>query len=204
MKPVIFNSEDVQATLGGKKTQFRRVIKLKHFMQIEKPYKYDFRYRVKYDLWEEVTTERLIEKKCPYGIPGGKLWVRESLRVCSSGTIRGAPQWYAEYSADNKRSREFDYRTVHKPHPVGFYSALFMPKWASRITLEIKNVRVEKVHDIKHKDALAEGVKYDVSVNDGAPLPRFEKLWNSINAKKGYGWEMNPYVFVTEFEKCSS
>ena len=83
-----------------------------------------------------------------------------------------------------------------------------MPRWASRITLEIVNVRVKRLQDISGRDVLAEGI------DNGASNPAmgvrwenmqrmaFEKVWNSsINAKRGYGWNSNPYVWVIEFRK---
>jgi hypothetical protein len=89
--------------------------------------------------------------------------------------------------------------------------SIFMPRWASRITLKVNRVWVERVQDISEKDAIAEGVE---KISDGfwrcyqfpekgfrtSATASFMSLWDSINAKRGYGWDTNPHVWVVEFE----
>ncbi len=92
-----------------------------------------------------------------------------------------------------------------------------MPRWASRIQLEILNVRVERLNDITQKDVLAEGIKqtkedsYWLAPLAGVPdFPwgdarmAYASLWNSINDNSGFGWDVNPFVWVIEFKKASS
>jgi hypothetical protein len=81
-----------------------------------------------------------------------------------------------------------------------------MPRWASRITLEVTGVRVERVQDISHDDALAEGIdtrgigtSWEVR-EQHARIP-FARLWDTINAKRGHAWESNPWVWVVEFRR---
>uniref|UniRef100_A0A6M3XHW1 Uncharacterized protein n=1 Tax=viral metagenome TaxID=1070528 RepID=A0A6M3XHW1_9ZZZZ len=82
-----------------------------------------------------------------------------------------------------------------------------MPRWASRITLEVVRVRVERVQEITEADVIAEGVgAYTLArgvLSDAPPDPRwkFIEIWNSINVKRGYGWDTNPWVWVVEFRK---
>ena len=85
-----------------------------------------------------------------------------------------------------------------------------MPRWASRINLEVKAVRVERVQDIKAEDALAEGVNSDGNMfmdyqrKDFCrtwSVRSFQSLWDSINAKRGYAWDTNPWVWVVEFAR---
>ena len=84
--------------------------------------------------------------------------------------------------------------------------SIFMPRWASRITLLIKDIRVERVQDISPSDACEEGIftgsGHDCVVEPPLPYPvaTFKVLWNSINAKRGYGWDVNPWVWVIKFE----
>jgi hypothetical protein len=78
-----------------------------------------------------------------------------------------------------------------------------MPRWASRITLEITGVRVERVQEISLDDCYAEGIL----LTDEKRLSRlrfyYAKLWDSINAKRGFGWDKNPWVWVLEFKRIA-
>jgi len=77
--------------------------------------------------------------------------------------------------------------------------SIFMPRWASRIALEIVSVRVEKVQNIKKEDAVSEGFPYPLGKTGADPISWFARLWNSLNAKRGYSWALNPWVWVIEF-----
>jgi hypothetical protein len=83
-----------------------------------------------------------------------------------------------------------------------------MPRWRSRITLAVKGVRVERLQDISHPDASAEGVDYVTAGQFTAAtegfVHGFRLLWNSINAKRGFGWDVDPWVWVVEFERASA
>jgi hypothetical protein len=86
--------------------------------------------------------------------------------------------------------------------------SIFMPRWASRITLKITDVRVERLQDISEDSAMAEGAQKYGETPDGELLfdvgsyrYGFKLLWDSINAKRGYGWDANPYVWVIEFRR---
>ena len=99
----------------------------------------------------------------------------------------------------------------------GWRPSIHMPRWASRITLEVLSVRVERVQEINPRDAMDEGIgrhwdghKYwwenyqgecNFLGNNEGPLKSFESLWDSINAKRGYGWDKNPWVWVVEFKQ---
>jgi hypothetical protein len=94
--------------------------------------------------------------------------------------------------------------------------ARFMPRWASRITLEIESVRVERVKDISESDAIAEGVEVvpgEAAYRDYALGPNtwcndargsFQTLWDAINAARGFGWDANPWVWVLEFRRVTA
>jgi hypothetical protein len=91
--------------------------------------------------------------------------------------------------------------------------SIFMPRWASRILLEVTAVRVECVQDINEEDAIAEGLSDEYIRKEFPPAECFRKptareafrtLWDSINAKRGYGWDVNPWVWVIEFKRASS
>jgi hypothetical protein len=79
-----------------------------------------------------------------------------------------------------------------------------MPRWASRITLEITSIRVERVQDISEQDAIAEGINPEEHPFDAPPIMQFALLWDSINAKRGYSWGSNPSVWVVEFKNLEA
>ncbi len=161
-----------------------------------------------------------------YGKPGDRLWVRETLFFDDES---GAT-WYATSkprSLGNPSGRDYgpmppdDWAAPLYGSPV---RAIHMPRWASRITLEITNVRVQRVQEISEADAKAEGARYsDTGLNryrqprDGWSLEdphpgdyqhclgtaalAFGNYWNKINAARGFGWSANPWVWVVEFRK---
>ncbi len=190
--PILFTGDMVQAILDGK-TQTRRIIK----PQPENGNSY-FMYGDKKDL-------KLLENigiKCPYGSPGDRLWVRET--------------WLAYHVPDShygicyKESRDGQYEgrfSAALPQAEKYWTgedkwrpSIHMPKWACRLWLEVISVRVERVQEISEADIKAEGV---FQGNDGPKIRqiRFMGLWDSINAKRGYGWASNPWVWVIEFKR---
>lgn len=216
----------VRALLEGRKTQTRRIIKDEivqngkwlgfenHHENVwevygDNPTNWDG--DVKMNDWSEFV-------KCPYGQPGTKLWVREAF--CSvDDTEYGGEEW-VDYKATPR------YAEPGVSHPGGWENSpddlealhwkpsIHMPRWASRITLEIVNVSVERVQDISEEDAMAEGftgyecgcnrIMCESCMNTGwiePPQLDFMFTWNDINAKRGYGWESNPFVWVVEFKK---
>ena len=108
------------------------------------------------------------------------------------------------------------------PCDGGWTTPMFMPRWASRILLEIIDIRVERLQDISEADALKEGIRnYNFEMEDSpdtyvgythlqkddgkstlykTPAIAFERLWDTLNAKKGYQWSSNPWVWVVEFK----
>jgi len=191
-RPILFNGEMVRAILEGRKTQTRRVVK-------GNPGRLGFSpFACKED---DYLDEHGRQYSCPYGVSGDRLWVRETW--CTNTSYNnwkprdlpvGCPIWYRAQADDD----------ISKWRP-----SIFMPRWASRINLEVKGVRVERVQDITEEGAMAEGVNANpYYMSDGtiddmmsiSALANFEHLWNSINAKRGYGWETNPWVWVVEFE----
>ena len=203
-RPIIFSVEMVRAILEGRKTQTRRVVKTL-LMPTAPGTDYCF-HETKDGQWEigydylDGTGQFLRYIKCPYGRPGDRLWVRET---------------FGHGCADFRTTRnEIHYRADGIDH-IGhrWQPSIHMPRWASRITLEIVKVRVERVQEITDSDIRDEGTE-----NCQYALPpycthcgghehlcnrdRFCDLWNSINAKRGYSWESNPWVWVVEFKRA--
>jgi len=196
--PIIFNGPMVRAILAGRKTQTRRVMKPQPDPD------------GKVDVGEIGSTRgfayvrgsrggRCTKIPCPYGQPGDRLWVRETWALTDQAGYHEADAWPV-YRADDP-----DWETMEGWR---WRPSIHMPRWASRITLEITDVHVERLQDISAGDAAAEGVDGVVSVaitHDPVPSRNaFRVLWDSINAKRGYGWDANPWVWVIEFRVLHS
>jgi len=213
-RPVIFNGEMVRAVLEGRKTQTRRVIK-------PQP-------KVIHALYPDasIETERIFRNgdqriHCPCGQIGDRLWVRETWQY-ADWTEDGMP-WIAFKAGGSNRfidgnhipedwcerlsdiwadlSVDFD-RKGGRACDKRWRPSIHMPRWASRILLEVTDIRVERVQEIKPEDAIREGYPFDVPTADSSQtyIDWFKNLWASINAKRGFGWDANPYVWVVEFK----
>jgi hypothetical protein len=192
-RPILFSAPMVRAILDGSKTQTRRAAKPQPLWIAEPsiPFK-----------TPDADPKGIIH--CPHGQPGDQLWVREA--------------WRTVTEADSLPPR--DLTAAHRiwfeadaPHQPGFGKlrpSMFMPRWASRITLEITGVRVERLQDISEADAQAEGVTPTPWPDDSSrhidwPLGPFRNsfylLWESINGPGS--WEANPWVWVIEFKQIA-
>jgi len=206
-KPIIFSTEMVQAILNGSKTQTRRVVK-------PQP-KHHYDNNCKKPGWFDTGGNRWACKGCggeikpftggskiraPYQ-PGDIVWVRETWLKNAPG---GVTKYF--YKAD-KHPEE----VIGQMNAFGYKwrPSIHMPRKAARLFLRVKNVRVERLQDITEADAIAEGIrqvdsrKWESSFRLGwfdSPILAFKQLWDSINAKRGFGWEINPWVWVIDFE----
>jgi hypothetical protein len=187
-RPIIFSAPMVRSILGGHKTQTRRIVKL--------PLDEDWKLlgsTIDESGWATFGDETYpatmgrAHVKSPYGIPGDRLWVRESIWRCND---TGNLEWYV---ADAPNGAQFNKTVAKKP-------AIHMPRSASRITLEITDLRVERLQNISEADALAEGI--DLALrglgNNGA-IPWYCALWESINGKGS--WTADPWVWVITFKR---
>jgi hypothetical protein len=176
-KPILFCGEMVRAILAGRKTMTRRVVKSPK--------------------WSSAGNA-MVDFGCPYGVPGTKLWVRETCRLYSVNCSKTGKGPLVRYRADGAWS------CGCKPQsqtPCGPWKpSIHMPRWASRITLEVTDVRVERVQDISDGDAIAEGCLGLPTESGGVTWwAEYAALWDSINRKRGFGWEKNPWVWVVCF-----
>jgi len=193
-RPILFNTDMVKAILAGHKTQTRRAVNADMAANFDEP-------RGAEDVpagYPFVETEDgyvSALKLCPFGKPGDFLYVREAF----AKVPRTA---YAQSTGVTKIiNPEDEYQAAifragwERCKPGSWVPSIHMPRWASRLTLEITDVRVERLQEISNEDALAEGI--------GAPLDQryaaidaFRPLWNSI-----YGnWDVNPWVWVVEYK----
>ena len=189
MKPIIFNTEMVKAILEGRKTQTRRVIKPQ-----PKEYLSGIKIPCVEWIWRQIPLRWRKRNKtpqeallcCPHGRAGDRLWVRETWCHFPDN----APDGLGEniyYRADQRNEKLI--KDTMKNNNIKWKPSIFMPRTASRITLEITNIRVERVQDITNLDTQREG-----------QLGKFRTVWNSINKKRGYKWDINPWVWVIKFE----
>ncbi|WP_175712166.1 hypothetical protein [Burkholderia ambifaria] len=222
-RPILFSGPMVRAILEGRKTQTRRIIKLPHNNPLGawEPTTAGGG-SVKYAggrpapelaaIWHTRTGDCYV---CPHGDVGNSLWVRETHEVRRIGTetFEGARPMrrYAgiAYQADNGRAEvdiDLDtFQALYAKESRGWTPSIHMPRWASRITLEITGVRVERLQAISEADAEAEGIDFlrhvpDVDETlDARGL--FRCLWDGLNAAGGYGWDKNPFVWVIDFRR---
>lgn len=227
-RPILFSAPMVRAILDGTKAQTRRVVS-RHNSRL------DGCEHCK-DLPVDLSTAWVDEGPSPAGNSGpylkarhteldsvhriyprirsgDRLWVRETWRAETFLSDEGYALVTVDYSADgvSRELRPPDSWTIPKSSIAGQSPSIHMPRWASRITLEVTNVRVERVQDISEEDAKAEGVDYTAEDKQdiagrfavGLHTLPFIRLWDSINAKRGYGWNANPYVWVIEFRKVT-
>jgi len=181
----------VRAILDGRKTQTRRVVKpdLQRADDIE-PHA---SYAGEWTPW--IDGERRSTIECPYGVPGDRLYVKEAWRTCA------AYDSFAPSQIDSGAAVKWlsdDDKRLNGPEEWGRYRhARFMPRWASRITLEITDVRVERLQEIGEEDAIAEGVAFTPWA-EFPPIEAFKMLWNAITH---HPWNANPWVWAISFRR---
>jgi hypothetical protein len=221
VKPIIMFGAMVRAILDGRKTMTRRVMKPQPELRpgtmkgptgatIQTAY---WHWR---DEWWWSDPQPSMLAKCPFQ-PGTSLWVRETWGIfVESWTDYG---WEGEGIVDIPNRGSLPQSNMHSKYHVVYKadgyetdegerwkSPIYMPRWASRLTLRVTGVKVERLHRIGELSAKAEGVepKMVVSVDRCESYlsycAGFIDVWDSINAKRGYSWESNPFVWAISFE----
>lgn len=206
-RPIIFSAPMVRAILSGAKTQTRRIVdRLTDFRRVNEFQRsrtpgFDFSCRDSHLRWHDMKAEEVLGR-CPFGEPGDRLWVRE--------TWGAWPHMLGGFQRESLRYRaDGEYQNEHGAWR--WMSPIHMPRWASRLTLEITSVRVERLQDISEADALAEGIAQVVRDKlpvqqcgeydgiDVDPVDLYRDIWESINGPGS--WDANPWVWVIEFKK---
>ena len=225
-RPILMSGPMVRACLNGTKTQTRRVAGFKFLLGQNPKFTGYTPVHEGGNVWRLYggigpATEPL---RCPYGQPGDLLWVREAWahdeEAAWEAAGRGA-YYRADPNAEEVRADNLSCGIPHQWRP-----SIHMPRWASRLTLRVTNVRVERLQDISEADAEAEGIE-DRRSSGLCPLWRlygeppadeltitlthgrgnvtvdlrvsFQTLWDSINAKRA-PWDSNPWVWCLSFE----
>lgn len=209
-RPIPFSAPMVRALLNGSKTQTRRVMKVQPVEPPDVAKMYQDRACTKpvvAAMWTDHAKDGPDFCLCPYGVPGDRLWVREAWRTtgdggrCNDMPPRDLQPHEVWHEADGFPPSE---ECAGKLRP-----GMFMPRWASRITLEVTSVRVERLSDISEADALAEGVEtwaWGALSPDGQKellaAEKFELLWCGINGRES--WDANPWVWCVEFKRAAT
>lgn len=226
-RPILFSAPMVRAILAGRKTQTRRAVR-KQFAPDADPAEVPASSPEGWQItghsglwWDDAASCFDDAIKCPYGQPGDRLWVRE--------TWQGPLLEYAgDYQRVNRglsinNPEHCVYRATDKMDAVdddgkelGWRPSIHMPRWASRILLEITGVRVERLNDISEADSAAEGLYHDGDIPFNMPWfvePEdvqgysqakdcYSVLWEQINGAGS--WDANPWVYVVEFKRVMS
>lgn len=225
-RPILFKAPMVRALLAGTKTQTRRIMDPQ-----PEPMPADVGRMSPYDdtgyWWSSTKAKSMVtmhDAPCmsPYGYKGDRLWVKETWRPthghghgpCECSSVRIA------YAADGgwkefaPEAVDVDWKIPKAALRGKNVTPLFMPRWASRITLEVTGVRVERLQDVSEEDAEAEGVaSLDGEIDEVALCAKakamglttddarawFATLWGSINGDSA--WDANPWVWVISFRR---
>lgn len=171
-RPILFSAPMVRAALDGRKTQTRRIAQPKRSI-------------------EPMTDE------CPYGEPGGRLWVRESFSGPHHQERHPPRDWHRTDQIHYWADGDPEGGDWTRPRP-----GMFMPRWASRITLLITDVRVERLQNISRGEAMAEGCPFQNMAHEEDPRAWFENLWRDLNGDAS--WHSNPWVWVIEFKRIEA
>ncbi|MED5757828.1 hypothetical protein VZ191_05530 [Enterobacter roggenkampii] len=214
---MIFNAEMVRAILDGRKTQTRRIMKVQPVLNG------NF-YEVFGAGWSKgiksvpAVPGHSLSTKCPFGTVGDRIWVREAFRVMGCATDVARLMYKAsERNSFTESTRTVPVASCTKQPSQKWTPSIHMPRWASRITLEITDVRVERLNSIIEDDAAAEGVGSAIwFAATGVPedewsslgehgaerashINTFATLWESIYGAES--WQANPWVWVIEFRR---
>ena len=209
-RPILFSAPMVRAILGGSKKQTRRAMKRQphedwqpaHYTELHGFDKDGELTPDKVVGWGAVNEDGNQGYVCPYGQPGDRLWVRESWHQRGKWLLPGWPEVDADDAYWNG-SREIVYAADAKRpgHDWRSRPSIHMPRWASRILLEIVSVRVERLHDISTEDICTEGLSTTMREFDAECdlHEQWRQLWEAINGAENY--DSNPWVWVIEFKR---
>lgn len=212
-RPILFNAPMVCAILEGRKSVTRRIVKPQYETDVwsvhpaEAP-RHD---RHSHDWWLPTgTLPYAALPKCPYGKPGERLWVREAFGSQVRRDTCGGTGRFTVYRASNPGAIDFKCASG-KEYPVKWKPSIHMPRHLSRISVEITDIRVERLQGITTDQALAEGIQpfgdgNGFHLEEGKfytdhPVESFAGLWQSISGEES--WHANPWVWVVEFKRVT-
>lgn len=223
-RPILFSGPMVRALLDGSKTQTRRIVKNQPADDVAHITVAHYEPTVVNWRGEEEPGSVIFGaysddgewgSKCPYGAPGDRLWVRETFLYVGPGSGSDLPSYREERAnpANHKASNCW-HRASRPDETLVWTPSIHMPRWASRITLEVTGVRVERLQDISEANAFAEGVDNAMCIEAVSRAPSratllpmtvhgFAHLWDSL-AASGADWQANPWVWIVEFKRLAT
>ena len=191
----------VKAILEGRKTQTRRIVKPYGLGELLDEWPKGSGIFCEREFGREECIIR--QNVCPYGQPGDRLWVRETWAPRGVYPVTRPDGKFGaaviEYRADGQRAT-WNHDPIQRIKD-DWRPSIFMPRWASRITLEVTKVRVERLQDINRGGAMAEGCPFMNIAKMTKPLGWYRDLWESINGPGS--WAANPWVWVVEFRRIN-
>lgn len=191
-RPIIFNADMVRAVLDGRKTQTRRIMREQPEVIPKEDEFGKAGFWIPFNAGKTMVRNEDMYIACPFGLKGDRLWVRETFRVHSRATDMATLVYKAsEQQSWTQQTHRVPIEKCNKPAVVDKWTpSIHMPRWASRITLEITGVRVERLQDISGADMQAEGMRW---------REEFPCLWEAIYGDES--WQANPWVWVIEFKR---
>lgn len=192
-RPILLNAEMVRAVLDGRKTQTRRILTPRQLKMIDAAASIGECYPLESGHQHE-NSQSYYREWCPFGAVGDRLWVRETWAEAGGS----APELQL-YRASYPAHVPCHYENVPPAEQIRWRPSIHMPRWASRITLEITGVRVERLKCISEEDARAEGAPTECCVIGDKHFLGFRTLWRSIYGEES--WQANPWVWVIEFKR---
>jgi len=235
-RPILFTGEMVKAILEGRKTQTRRAIKPQPSEFKEGPLAHERKHPSSYidaynggPYWAWWTSDNRPgpQWKCPHGKVGDRLWVRETFAIESNWNLECDPDYPPPFNDGRPVKRntcpeygsyweQCHYRATDSKPDLSYDDlegpscrwkpSIHMPRWASRLTLEITDIRVEHLQCISQNDCCSEGVvcsnesHQEKRIGCGGIKGEFAKLWNQFNEKQRFRWEKNPWVWCLTFK----
>ena len=201
-RPILFSGPMVRAILEGWKTQTRRVVKPQPPCLCTYVINGANSHALCFGPNGECVppTARIADHRlpCPYGVPGDRLWVRE--KWAEGGRSMQLPCGEFVWSSHRKARYAATDDSIRDGDPSCSWR---MRRWASRLTLEVVSVRVERLNGISRGDAMSEGCPFPNMAKGPDPRDWFRELWDSINAAK-HPWSSNPWVWVVEFKRIDA
>lgn len=215
VRPILFSAPMVKALLAGRKTQTRRVLRVPDRLDASRGYVDPGLGGGAYlkaptkAFWAD---DEVIERVYPFCEVGDLLWVRETWRRDGADSIAQATADFED--AMGPQLGPTFYKADHHPFaPTKWWPGIHMPRWASRLTLEVTETRVQRLQEISDVDAIDEGVIGLGMPTSGppeatgkpplgaGPRQRFSMLWDSINGKRpGAAWTDNPWIVAITFK----